>query len=180
MQRRPIEGFPAYLVDDEGRVWSRWRAAGRGPHVVASDVQRQLVPVPIRGGYAAVTLRNSDGAERRVGVHTLVLEAFVGPCPQGCEARHLNGVADDNALRNLAWGTPLVNAADRDAHGTTARGERHGCAKLSDSQVLTIRSDSRPRRVIAAAYEVSYETVWLIQSGRSWKHLQPQGEPQCS
>lgn len=38
-------------------------------------------------------------------VATLVLETFVGPCPEGMKAIHINGDAEDNRLENLKWGT---------------------------------------------------------------------------
>jgi len=55
---------------------------------------------------------------KNVSVHTLVLEAFVGPCPPGEEALH----ADDNPANNrwpenLSWGTRSKNLADRIANG---------------------------------------------------------------
>ena len=45
-------------------------------------------------------------------VHRMVLEAFVGPCPEGMQCRHLNDVKNDNRLNNLAWGTRKENSAD--------------------------------------------------------------------
>ena len=49
-------------------------------------------------------------------VHRLVLETFVGPRPDGMEARHLNGDCQDNRVENLIWGTPLENGADKIRH----------------------------------------------------------------
>lgn len=51
-------------------------------------------------------------------VHQLVLEAFVGPRPEGMVTRHLNGDPSDNRLTNLAWGTHAENNADTVQHGT--------------------------------------------------------------
>lgn len=36
-------------------------------------------------------------------VHRLVLETFVGPCPEGHDADHINGDREDNRLANLRW-----------------------------------------------------------------------------
>ena len=67
--------------------------------------------------YLCVRL-SKDGIARTRTVHTLVLEAFSGPCPEGMESRHLNGRHRDNAAANLAWGTPSENTQDQVLHGT--------------------------------------------------------------
>ena len=42
-------------------------------------------------------------------VHELVLEAFVGPRPRGCQCDHINGYREDNNVENLRWVTPWEN-----------------------------------------------------------------------
>jgi hypothetical protein len=60
-------------------------------------------------------------------VHQLVLETFVGPCPENQETRHLDGIPANNRLENLCWGTSQENnGLDKRRHGTLALGERHG------------------------------------------------------
>jgi hypothetical protein len=68
-------------------------------------------------GHTIVTLQTPDGPRQRY-VHDMVLETFVGPCPEGMEARHLNGVASDNRVANLEWSTHAVNMRDMLIHGT--------------------------------------------------------------
>lgn len=70
----------------------------------------------------------SRGKSSQKLVHRVILETFVGPCPDGMEARHLNGNRQDNRKSNLAWGTPIENASDRDLHGKTAKGWKHACS----------------------------------------------------
>lgn len=60
-----------------------------------------------------------------------MLAAFVGPCPEGQEARHLDGDASNNrwapgneeetmaAGGSLMWGTHRENIRDKHRHGTT-------------------------------------------------------------
>jgi hypothetical protein len=80
-------------------------------------------------------------------VHHLVLEAFVGPCPPGQEARHVNdNDRANNALSNLAWGTHRENCADRDRHGATARGDRNGAKTMPHRIARGDRHSSRTRR----------------------------------
>lgn len=116
-----------------------------------------------RGGYLRLRLRSDDGSVRSRLIHDLVLEAFVGPAPAGHQARHLNGVPTDNALANLCWGTAKENAADRERHGRTARGERGGRSKLSDAERTQIRAlvaEGHTRAEVARRFSISWTTVW--------------------
>lgn len=95
---RPIVGWESvYEVSNYGRV----RRIGCEP--------KRLVV----GGneYDAVAL-NRSGEQATRTVHTLVLEAFVGPAGTG-EVRHLDSNRANNHLDNLAWGTATENARDR-------------------------------------------------------------------
>ena len=103
--------------------------------------------------------------------HKAVLEAFVGPRPQGMEACHNNGDPFDNRLENLRWDTPRNNQLDRIKHGTSNRGERCASAKLTEAQIRAIRTDSRLQREIAAEYGVRENTISRIKSGKRWGHI---------
>jgi hypothetical protein len=90
----------------------------------------------LRGPSAVVSLGKHD--QRLLG--RLVLEAFVGPCPQGMECCHFPDRDPANCrLDNLRWGTSKENTGDQRLHGTLIGGERHGMAKLADMQVGEIR-----------------------------------------
>lgn len=65
---------------------------------------------PDSKGYIWHALRNGNKYQYR-SVHSLVLEAFIGPRPKGMIARHLDGTRR-NHLDNLAWGTHSENARD--------------------------------------------------------------------
>lgn len=130
-----VAGREDYQVSDQGNVRSRRSPNGHGPPVP----WRLLKPhVRKKSGYAFVKLVGPPGP-RDAAVHQLVLEAFVGPRPPGLQVRHGNRVRHDNRLENLCYGTALENAADRDAHGTTARGGSHYKARLSDADVTRLR-----------------------------------------
>jgi len=115
MKWKAIPGWQGYEVSDAGVVRSIPRVVehAKGPTARAGKVLRQSLE---RGKYARVYLQN-QGRKRTAKVHHLVLEAFVGPCPAGLEARHLNGASLDNRVRNLTWGTRSENVADRLQHG---------------------------------------------------------------
>lgn len=67
-----------------------------------------------RRGYRLASVRG-----RNVLAHRLVLEAFVGPCPEGMQACHNDGDRMNTRVGNLRWDTPKANSADRWRHGTT-------------------------------------------------------------
>lgn len=157
---RLIKDAPGYAVTDDGRVWS----------YKGDDLDGHELKTRARGPYRMVTL-SVDGKPLYRLVHRLVLEGFVGPCPEGCEARHLNGDGADNRLDNLQWGTPAENAADQAQHGTRPRKERHGSAKLTEAQVVEIRrraANGDLHRVIADDFPVSRRMVGKIVAGKAW------------
>ena len=122
-------------------------------------------------GYNDVDLYK-DGKKKKKKVHRLVMEAFVGPCPDGMECRHLNGNSRDNRLENLKWGTKAENIEDTLRHGHTTRGERHPMVKLTESQVREIRAAGGKQREIAERYGVTQSNVSYIKRGASWGHVQ--------
>lgn len=85
------------------------------------------------------TDKNSDGHlevglyrnNKRVGffVHTLVLEAFVGPRPENLEACHNDGDPSNNRPENLRWDTKSSNALDRQKHGTDWQRNKTHCKR---------------------------------------------------
>jgi hypothetical protein len=161
----PVVGYEdRYDVSDQGRVrattsWRRWKAGrilGGTPHR--------------RGGYLRVALRDADGGARYRFIHDLVLEAFVGPAPAGLQSRHGDGDPRNNALSNLSWGTALENAADRERHGRTARGDRSGKLKLTDADLAAIRervARGETQRALAAEYGVTAAYVNDVLRGRT-------------
>lgn len=167
---KPIAGFAGYEVSSHGRVCS-WRVAGgKGG---TSDVGRLLKPYS-KSGYCYVNLRR-DGKTVACAVHRLVLEAFVGPCPPGMEARHFpDATRSNNALRNLSWGTKEENAADKQVHGTVLRGERHNMARMSEAQAAEVkrrlRQGERPV-TIARDMALTYPQVWQVACGKTWRHV---------
>lgn len=117
---RPVVGYEGrYLVSSLGRVWSQARRHRR--------VGMLLKPVNGGQGYLVVNLRDGRDNARVHGVHLLLAAAFIGPRPEGQVTRHLNGVATDNRLDNLAYGTYGDNAHDAVRHGTHSQGSKTHC-----------------------------------------------------
>jgi len=111
-----------------------------------------------------------ENQQKVVRPHRLVLEAFVGKCPEGMEGCHNDGNHQNNMLENLRWDTPKNNHADKVKHNTSNSGERCNWAKLTKEQIIAIRNDSRLQRIIAEEYGVRQSLISRIKNGTRWVH----------
>ena len=118
----PISGTDGrYEVSDRGRVRSRpmWRGKRHYPG-------RLLARWVSKGNHRSVTL-SIDGERSHRQVHRLVLEAFVGPCPDGLEGCHNDNDPANNALANLRWDTRSSNILDRVEAGAHNNARKEVC-----------------------------------------------------
>lgn len=168
---RDIPDFPGYRVGDDGSVWSQRSLNGKG----GFTRWRKKDYKPNKFGYIRVSLMR-DAKLHLIGIHRLVLLAFVGPCPKGMQACHNNGKPTDNRLENLRWDTPKGNQLDRVIHGTHMAGEKNGRAKLSDDDVISIRriysSGERTKTQLSEQFGVTSTMIRYIVKGDNWSHLQ--------
>jgi hypothetical protein len=153
----PVRGWPAYEVSSQGRVRSVPRVT-QHRHRLQGKVLR-----PSMRKYPLVNL--SAGAAQSFYVHTLVLEAFVGPCPPRKEACHNNGNYQDNRLKNLRWDTRSANAIDRVRQGNNSR------PKLNRKAVLRLRKSTASAAAVAAAEGITEGYVRDIRSRRAWRFV---------
>jgi hypothetical protein len=104
-----------------------------------------------------------------MGVHVLVLETFVGPCPTGKQACHWDGNPANNRLGNLRWGTLSDNTLDRLRHGN------HNWAKLRLDDIPAIWArlvaGDETANAIADDYGVTRTTITYIKLGHNWSHV---------
>jgi len=145
---------PDYAVSSLGRV-KRTAPDWQGKH--GGQVLR---PSRQRGGYLAHVLIGPGGVRLTKKVHRLVCEAFHGPQPEGkqCVA-HRDGDVENNRPQNVYWATYLENAADRDRHGTTAKGDASGAKTHPERWIRgddhwtrrnperVVRGDNHPKRL---------------------------------
>lgn len=97
---KPIPGYPHYYVSKDGRVWSEKRGYKTKPYF---DFGQWLKPRLFRG-YLTVTL-SKNGKGKRIKIHQLVLETYVGPRPPDHIACHWDGDKLNDHLDNLSWVT---------------------------------------------------------------------------
>lgn len=118
---RPVLGARGYDVTMRGDVISN-RARG-GPCTLQQFDRRLMNGRP--SGYLSVCIHDdASGKRRNRYVHEIVVSSFVGPRPSELhEVLHGDGCRANNWLYNLRWGTVEENAADRERHGGTHRGD---------------------------------------------------------
>lgn len=169
---KAIPGFEGlYEVSDLGRVRSLDRKCRAGK---LRRGRMKSITINNATGYLTVSL-SRDGHVSAHHVHSLVLSAFVGPRPNGADACHFPDRDKKNCrLDNLRWDSRKNNHKDKETHGTLPKGERHAGAKLTDSDVVTIRAlraRGKTFRKIAEQFGVATMTAYRAAVGDSWSHL---------
>lgn len=178
MKRCP--SYPGYSVDGQVII-SHWRIKYlRGYRGSTSEIDHgynyRLKPtVPPSKEYPVVRVRIDDKRVSRA-IHRLITDAYLGPCPDGLQTRHLDGNPLNNDISNLCYGTPKENAQDRVRHGNHLPGEQHPSAKLTDKIVIEMRSKYVPRKytipMLAREYRLRPKTVAKVIFRATWKHLE--------
>lgn len=135
-----VDGFERYEVSDQGRVrsWIPWR----------NTPLPRLIYIGSKGRkeHRMVILRDGGGKRTQRLVHRLVLAAFVGPCPEGMEVRHVDGNPRNNHVGNLAYGTHSENERDKVRHGTHNNASKTHCPRSHPYSPENTYRDSKGRR----------------------------------
>lgn len=112
---------------------------------------------------------------RMVPVHQIICKEINGPAPPGHEVAHSCGNGHRGCVtpKHLNWKTHRENDLDKDKHGTRLRGSACSFAKLTEQQVIKIRSLVRtmPQQDIAERYGVSQTLISRIKLRKTWTHL---------
>jgi hypothetical protein len=124
-------------------------------------------PFAQASGYGQIWV---DG--KKFNANRLICEIVSGPPPsQDHVAAHLCGVSLCSNPQHLKWKTYSENEADKLIHGTHLRGERNPCAKLSEEEVMAIRSADGTHQGIADQFGVSRRLVGMIKNRKIWSWL---------
>lgn len=161
------------------KVWPRnprYKAGADGS--VVGPLSRILKPRRNKKGYLCISAYGTKRTDKRrtVPVHIIVCEAWHGMrSDPKLEVAHGNGVRTDCRPENLSWKSRAANARDSIRHGTIARGERHGCARLTESDIHAIREAYAVGGVmqieLAERYGVASGTISKIVLRKNWKHV---------
>ncbi|WP_448677289.1 NUMOD4 motif-containing HNH endonuclease [Delftia acidovorans] len=173
-QWKPIAGYEGfYEISTLGRVRSLPRidsiGRARKGRMKATPIDRTST------GYRFARL-SKDGIAKKLVVHVLVLETFVGPRPSpAMEACHGDGDRANPVLSNLRWDTAKGNAADKRRHGTNMEGEKAPVAVLTNAMVRQILDSQLSSLKLAPLLGVASSTVRAVRLGQNWSHLTGRG-----
>lgn len=121
-------------------------------------------------GYLRVNLWK-DEICKRIFVHKLVCETFIGPRPNGKIIRHYpDQNPSNNNLNNLSYDTPQQNNYDRIENNT------YTCAKLTSEDVLEIKEAlicGISGHILSKLYTISPAVITNIKHNKIWKNIGP-------
>lgn len=153
------------MTDAEDRFWSKVRI-GDGCWTWTASLRHK--------GYGQFRF---DGKTRKA--HRVSWEIANGPIPEG---QHVLHRCDNPACvrpSHLFLGTNEDNHADMMAKGRNGyaahRGETNGFARLDEESVRRIRrllADGQTQKELGRLFGVSNQTIFRIQHGHSWSHVQ--------
>jgi hypothetical protein len=170
----PIKNYEGlYEISDMGRFRTYYGRCGRK----INKYTRLILPYINKDGYRRIMLYAKHKKIKPINkaVCRTVLESFVGDCPAGMEASHLDGVRSNDKLKNLKWETHLENEQRKDEHGT--RPVRTN-TKLTEDEVKEIRKlcNEATRKYgsharIAKMFNVHPDTIGGIADHTTWKSV---------
>lgn len=164
--------FEGYHVTKNGRVFSRRSFSPQNGKFL--NFWREKKIVLDKDGRCNVSMRDLNGKMHNRRVHRLVLEAYVGPCPEGMECCHNDGNAKNNNLDNLRWDTQESNHQDNINHKKIVFGEKCYNAKLTEAVVKEIRKlkdDGWSLNKIAKYFNLDFSYIGKICRRECWKRI---------
>lgn len=165
---KDIQGYESrYAVTTDGRIWSYPKSYG---HYTSKG---NFLKTKLVHGYEYVILTTYPRQQKTHKVHRLVAQAYISN-PRGFkEVNHINGIKDDNRVKNLEWSTRQHNAKHAGILGLMRNGEEHHNAKLSKEQVLNIRElyQLHTQAQLAKMFGVSQTQISRVVNSNNWSKL---------
>ncbi|AAP34102.1 gene 7.7 [Escherichia phage T7] len=119
---------------------------------------------------------NSKGYGRKwvngklVTPHRHIYEETYGPVPTGIVVMHICDNPRCYNIKHFTLGTPKDNSEDMVTKGRQAKGEELS-KKLTESDVLAIRSSTLSHCSLGELYGVSQSTITRILQRKTWRHI---------
>ncbi len=150
-----------YQISNKGRVLSVRR-------------QKLLKPYKNNKGYLVVKLCK-EYQEEAMRVHRLVAIAFIPNPENKPQVNHKDGNKQNNCAENLEWCDNSHNQKHANEIGLKlSLGEKHHFSKLTEKQVIDIRSRKYYWGFyadLAKEFNIDENTVWSARNKETWKHL---------
>jgi hypothetical protein len=171
---KPIREFEdIYSVSNFGRVMRTGKgSATKGGAAIVGKILTNARDIQ---GYERIKLCR-DYVMYPKKIHRLVADAFLGPIPEKFTVNHIDGVKHNNSVENLEIVTRGENLshAFRVIKTKSSKGERNPKSKLTEKDVLQIRSELAsgcPPKVLEQEFGVSKHTISNIKVRKTWTHI---------
>lgn len=171
-----------YLISSHGRVQSVLKVIEKTKGSRQMKYTRRpkiLKPAKSKDGYLKNAVSNL-GKLNSFLVHRQVALAFIGNPKNKLEVNHINGIKTDNIVSNLEWVTRSENCQHSFDIGLQKpkRGELNGKSKLTESQVIEIRTAKKNngmfwgRTKLAKKFNVSSKHIQEIANNpKLWESV---------
>lgn len=157
---KKIEEFPKYEASNFGQIRNRTTKNLIKPRLAG------------QGKYFAVALRKEGKTYQRY-IHRLVAQVFIPNPNNKYSVNHIDGNRYENKITNLEWASGTEQNNHAYSIGLKSAGEKCNLSKLTEKEVLMIRS--LPKELthteIAKIYKVSVGSISMIRRNITWKHL---------
>lgn len=131
-------------------------------------------------GYGMMRLLDASRQQKVITAHRIAYTLVYGtiPCGEGHFGTVIRHSCDNRVCCNpfhLDPGSHLDNMRDAVARGRNVRGERQPQSKLTETQVLEIRSiyseGGVTQQQLAQKYGVIQQAIQLVVARKGWKHI---------
>jgi hypothetical protein len=111
-----------------------------------------------------------NGKNRRS--HRFSYELHIGPIPEGLDCLHVCDTPRCCNPVHLFLGTNEDNVRDKVKKGRHSRGSKHGASKLTEAQVIEIRSRVGQSHIeLAREFGIRYQNIGAILNRKHWGHI---------
>ena len=169
---RVIYGFENYYeVSNLGKIRSVDRCVFHKTSLLLNLKGKSIKPHLNKNGYLFVNITKKSKAFNK-SVHRLVAESFLDNPHDKKDVNHIDGNKLNNEVTNLEWATRSENLIHAYNIGLKDKGEKHCNSKLTEIQVLEIRSFNNVSQTeLAIKYKVSRKCISKILNRETWKHV---------
>lgn len=135
----------------------------------------------VRQYYTAKKYKNCslkvNGKPKTFLVHRLIAIWFIRNEDNKVEVNHINGLKDDNNVKNLEWATASENRIHAYKNGLhNSKGQRNSFSKLRDIDVIEIKKTYKlnpktPLSYFSNKFNVTVQLISMIKKNKAWCHL---------
>lgn len=132
-------------------------------------------------GYLDVVVSLGNKKIKNFRIHKAVAETFIPNPKNKPEVNHIDGNKQNNYVENLEWVTGSENVQHAYNMGLASakshQGENSSTNKLTDEDVLYIKTNYKPRhpefgcRALARKFGVHHKLIEMIIHNERWKHI---------